>query len=477
MSETIVELDRSKSATAGAVGLNDGLIAAGRTVYNLGQGREQQDVPLDIQAAYGFAFVSYVVKYIRNMVPDFLSRGADILLGEEKFTPFPVSTKYNSDHGGDKEVRTVAAGWLNRFFGLEGDAGNTFVFQQLGRAVLKEAASTFRKVNCKADANDMVRRPLVLLPDSMWPMLSETMADFTPVEYDVNEDDQCDNMIEALFTALEPDPSREVLFYLNFPHNPTGRTMTPDELDRFITAIEKENEQRKSFGWAPITLALDTPYFHANPEAANDNDSLLQLGYERLKRNGSVPYFMIASGSKAFGTATPGLSFASLHDSLVKPFTAGITASIGGAYVPAFFEGVKKAFSKQYDASWLGHFRSIRTKYEQNRSYLVDAFKSVAGASIAHGNPGMTSLIELDEETFLNRQVTGKLKTWDIRTVNDLVEYLANEHSVVVVNNSSAKGSFLRVAQATTLDKGFRNGVDGLVAGLNTVAPAPRLAA
>lgn len=461
----IDEYDHTISATAAAVNIFNAIKKTGKA-YNLGQGREQQEPPLQIRMAYAIASLLYVGKSMKDIATRKLSR-AEAIAGLAE-----TSTEYNAKHGGDDEVKTVAAGWMKRFFGLEGNASNTFVFQQLGRAVLEKAASTIRTMQCIPDENGMVVQPLVFIPATCWPMLSQSFIDFKHEEYQVNDAPQDENILNAL---REDKSGRPVLLYLNFPHNPTGRIMSEEELQRLVEGVKELNRERAASGLPPITLLFDTPYFHANPENEEKGKSFLKMGYEVLKRAGDVPYFVVASGSKAFGTAKPGLTFASMHDMFVKPFGAAITASIGGAYSPRFFEGVKKAFSEKYDATWLKHFRSMREKYVQNFRYLAGLVsEKLTGFAPCEGNPGMTSLWELDTTKYFNKIVTGAKGTWLIQNVKDFVEYLANEHNTVVVDNSTPAGAFVRVAQAAVAnDNGFNGGARNLVAGCVVLEKAP----
>ena len=373
-------------------------------------------------------------------------------IGDLLKAPLTTSSKYSVTPGGSMELREAAGAWMSRFMGLPADAENTFVIQELGREGLG--------YGFKIGALDNEPGASAIVPDTRWPMIDEKLADerLGKLEYHVQRDGMAD-LIGGLIDGASKDVAA---CYLNFPHNPTGMHISVEENKKIMDVLDKANE-----GGRKIIRIDDIPYFGGCPQ--NDSAPYLQTGYDGvLSRESKTKWMAVMSFSKAFGTASPGLTVMVVHPDMAKDIYMRLYRACGLAFVPAFFDNVAQIFAPENDQEVLKHFAWFHEKYSTNRQVMVDTF----GDMVLEGDAGMTSLIRVPADVF-GKAVTcsdGEVRT--MNDLNDIIEFLGNE-GVITVNNGK---DLLRIAQAAHPDK-FKEGVERLKAALDKILQSPCAAA
>ena len=155
---------------------------------------------------------------------------------------------------------------------------------------------------------------------------------------------------------------------------------------------------------------------------------------------------MPVSASKFFGTAEPGFTMIATHAAYAKPLAARLmrrSASASSHLISALW----RQPCRPNDTTVLDHFAKLRAKYIANRG----ALKTALGPAVVDGDPGMTALVTIDPQDFEGRLLPGRDgRHFPIDDLNDAIEYLANRHGVITVNNGmdSAGRALLRLAAA-----------------------------
>ena len=96
--------------------------------------------------------------------------------------------------------------------------------------------------------------------------------------------------------------------------------------------------------------------------------------------------------------------------------------------------------------------------------------------AVVDGDPGMTALVTIDPQDFEGRLLPGRGdELFPIHDLNDAIEYLANRHGVITVNNGmdSAGRALLRLAAAEE-PANYAKGIAQLAAGFSEMREAPR---
>ncbi len=434
-------LNRGISPTTASTQLNRNLLSASRKSYNLGQGAETEK-PDAVYAAIeprtidgdGFSHV-------------YPKRGV----------------------GGSERAKKSAAGKVNRYFGTNVDAGHVFVLPTQGRAVLK-AAITAQNGLADEGAQELG------IPQYHWPMydgMIRSARGSSASEYpnpgpDGDFSSQTFSGVDALQGII-----------VNGQHNPTGKIYPLSWHVGFMDYVETVNKQRVSESKKPIMVMYDMPYFHtleANPDADIEagecyyQDAGLK---EAMEKAGDTPFIGIIPGTKAWGTANPGMTIVVMNDAAKKILEQELMQSFGLAGLDEYFEYIADFLGPEFDQPLLEHEAKLRNKYKANNVALQNGLEDGNVVSLVDGDAGMTSLLELDLDYFYGKTVHGDVTgDYEISDMNDIVEFLALNYGVVTVNNGKREGKgYLRLANALGPEK-YAEAVPLLCEGLNEITHA-----
>jgi DNA-binding transcriptional MocR family regulator len=160
------------------------------------------------------------------------------------------------------------------------------------------------------------------------------------------------------------------------------------------------------------------------------------------------------------------------HAAYAKALSARLMRSVGIGFFSPYFRALTATLQAGNDTVVLDHFATLRAKYTANRNALETAL----GTAVVDGDPGMTALVTIDPQDFEGRLLPGRGEShFPIDDLNDAIEYLANRHGVITVNNGmdSTGRALLRLAAAEE-PANYRQGIDRLVAGFTEMREAPR---
>jgi aspartate/methionine/tyrosine aminotransferase len=262
--------------------------------------------------------------------------------------------------------------------------------------------------------------------------------------------------------------------YVNSPHNPTGTRLSKQEFDQIFAGLNEYNsgEHLKRRQGRKIGLIMDNPYPHAAPEVVrSENQKGLDTGLDSFRQDQVTPWIMPVSGSKFFGTAEPGFTMIAVHSTYAKLLAARLIRSVGIGFFSPFFRALTAVLQAENDDTVLNHFARLREKYIANRA----ALEKVLGKSVVDGDAGMTALVKISSDDYLGRTMTTHDGlAFPINDLNDVIEYLANKHGVIAVNNGIDESglALLRLAAAEE-PANYEQGVNRLAAALNELRMTP----
>lgn len=436
--KTWVALNRGVSPTTASTSLYNSLIAAGAAPVNLGQGREIVELPL-LQGLTIEAFERAI-------------KGGKLL-----------HSKYGSP---SDELNAACAAWLQRIMNVDTAKDTTFTIENQGRGGL------YLAFHLLASLAGFPKDGRIAVPDTSWPMVGDQLVDFQlkPAVYAMARGRYADE----IRARLDAHGDTMVGVYVNSPHNPTGTLLTKADFERIFAVLNEANtgaalERR---GGRKIGLIMDNPYPHAAPEITRGGQRGLDTGLDAFRQDQPTPWFMPVSASKFFGTAEPGFTMIATHAAYAKPLGARLMRSIGIGFFSPYFRALAATLQPANDGAVLDHFAALRGKYAANRATLEKAL----GAAVVDGDAGMTALVTIDPQDYEGRLLhRHDGSEFPIDDLNDLVEYLANRHGVITVNNGvNASGHALLRLAAAEEPPNYRNGIERLAAGLTEVRGAPR---
>lgn len=421
-------LARDVTPTKAATDIFNEMASAGKTAVNLGQGREIVQLP-------------------------FLEQ----LLAQRSMS---ISSKYNPSPA---DFTALCADWLSRHMGIDAEAACTFPMSGLGREGLDKVLHWTQK------QAGFPKNAKVLVPDTAWPVVDNLLDDYGlgSETYDMSPG----NLVSSITTAVRIDPD-VMAIYLNSPHNPTGTVISHDELAQIMDTLDVINAARPE--GRRITVILDNPYFHAAPQNQEAGKPSLDCGFEDIfTADRATPWATVQSFSKAFGMASPGFSIVATHPDVAKGLNARFTRTSLLGFSTEMYESLSEALSPENDDKVLGHFQALHDKYVANRA----ALEQELGDYVVPGAAGMTALVKLDAATFLDRRVKDlNGQDFDLNDLNDVIEWLANKHEVVTVNNGiDSRGNLLLRLAAAAEPETYETGIKSLKAGLETIETAPRI--
>ena len=428
-----IPLDRSISPTTAATNLYNALAKTAPHTVNLGQGRETTE----------FAFANRKIQEHKAK-------------GQEK----ELDSKYQGPH---ELLRARAAEWFAGIMGIDAKPDTTFPVSLLGRKVLDTAL-----VVLKSQARHPAKSA-VLIPDTSWPMVPDLLRDhgIKGVTYAMERGRYADNILAALEGA-QAQKANVVAIYINSPHNPTGQILTRADFEEIFSRLDAINAQRRRQCRPPIAILCDNPYFHACAQAKDTGR--LDAGMEPFQKR-ETPWIVAFSFSKAFGSATPGFSAAVCSDDLKAAVSARMMReSTAISYDKRFYDAMADALQMGHAPLALAHFSNVRKKYIVNRATL-----ETIGLPVVDGDPGMTALVKLHPSEYCGAQVRqhdGSPMT--IEDLNDVIEYAANKHGIVAVNNGvdPQTGEWLLRLAAAEKPERYAQGVVNLKAALDELRAA-----
>jgi len=436
--ENWIPLDRDASPTTASTNLYNALVAAGAKPVNLGQGREIVELPL-LQKLTIEAFEQAI-------------KGGRL-----------INSKYGTPSA---ELNAASAAWLKRIMNVDTSKDTTFTIENQGRGGLYAA---FHLMASLAGFRNDGR---VVVPDTSWPMVSDQLNDFQlkPALYTMARGRYADN----IRAQLEAHGDAVVGVYVNSPHNPTGTLLARADFEQIFAVLNAANSPAalERRGGRKIGLVMDNPYPHAAPEITRAGQRGLDTGLDSFRQDQATPWIMPVSASKFFGTAEPGFTMIATHAAYAKPLAARLMRSVGIGFFSPYFRALAATLQAANDTTVLDHFAKLRAKYIANRSSL----KTALGPAVVDGDPGMTALVTIDPQDFEGRLLAGRGdELFPIDDLNDAIEYLANRHGVITVNNGldTAGRALLRLAAAEE-PANYKDGIERLAAGFGEMRQAPR---
>jgi histidinol-phosphate aminotransferase len=176
--------------------------------------------------------------------------------------------------------------------------------------------------------------------------------------------------VKGLLAAVDSDTK---VFYLVNPNNPTGTTLSYDEMKSIADALPKN-----------VLFFIDEAYIHFLPDGRNGID-LLKEGYDNV--------FVTRTFSKVYGLAGLRIGYGIGHPDVIKKvstfqYTLMNTAGYGGAIAALDdHEHVKK---------FVDHAKTCKTFYEKELTAL--GLKYITGAS-----PLLMVEVNEDSEAFVEK--------------------------------------------------------------------------
>ena len=433
-----IPLNRDTSPTTAATNLYNGLIAAHAKPINLGQGREIVELPL-------------------------LQRLTIEAFGEAIEGGKLLHSKYGVP---SVELNAASAAWLRRIMNVDTTGDTTFTLENQGRGGLYAA------FHLLASLAGFPKDGRIVVPDTSWPMVCDQLEDFQlkPAFYTMARGRYADE----IRARLEADGDAIVGVYVNSPHNPTGTLLTEADFERIFTVLNEANSgaalERR--GGRKIGLIMDNPYPHAASEIMRGGQRGLDTGLDSFRQDQPTPWIMPVSASKFFGTAEPGFTMIATHATYAKPLAARLMRSVGIGFFSPYFRALTATLDAANDTTVLDHFAQLRAKYAANRATLERAL----GATVVDGDPGMTALVTIDAQDYEGRRLhRHNGRDFPIDDLNDVIEYLANRHGVITVNNGfNRTGRALLRLAAAEQPANYQKGIERLAAGLREIRAAPR---
>lgn len=373
-----------------------------------------------------------------------------------------ASPTYNTDVGGPPQIRQAASDWAERFLGIS--AKNAFVLQADGRDVLNHSMhiAAFDAVEARAES-------FMITPDTSWPMIEESARDnhMRVINHTLGRGSLLGSIKQAIpqdFNSSSKATTQTIsAVYVNTPHNPTGLNLSGETIRELAQSMPE---------LAPgAMLIVDMPYFAACEQ--RKEPPYLKTGFEGVLDPASeTPWAVAISFSKAFGTAQPGLTVLVCSDNLKQKFQARLARNNGVSYMPEFFESVAKAMNPGNDRNVLEHFDAQRKKYGVNRTMAKGILAGHLG--MIDGDPNMTGLFEVSKDLIGSQGQCFDGVTRQIDDTKALVEYLANEAGVVVVDNSVQGRNLIRLAFREDDPAVMQKGLSALAKALQKLgAPTP----
>jgi aspartate/methionine/tyrosine aminotransferase len=436
--ENWISLDRDASPTTASTNLYNALVAAGAKPVNLGQGREIVELPL-LQKLTIEAFEQAI-------------KGGKL-----------VNSKYGTP---STELNGASAAWLKRIMNVDTTKDTTFTIENQGRGGLYAA------FHLMASLAGFRKDGRVVVPDTSWPMVSDQLNDFQlkPAPYTMARGRYADH----IRAQIEAHGDAVVGVYVNSPHNPTGTLLTKADFEQIFAVLNAANSgaalERR--GARKIGLVMDNPYPHAAPEIMRGSQRGLDTGLDSFRQDQATPWIMPVSASKFFGTAEPGFTMIAAHAAYAKLLAARLMRSVGIGFFSPYFRALAATLQATNDSAVLDHFAGLRAKYIANRTSLETALDT----AVVDGDPGMTALVTIDPQDFEGRLLPGRDgRHFPIDDLNDAIEYLANRHGVITVNNGidAAGHALLRLAAAEE-PANYKKGIECLATGFDEMREAPR---
>jgi aspartate/methionine/tyrosine aminotransferase len=436
--ENWIPLDREASPTTASTNLYNALVAAGARPVNLGQGREIVEMSL---------LQRLTIEAFEQAIKD----------GRL------INSKYGSPSA---ELNFASAAWLKRVMNIDTTKDTTFTIENQGRGGLYAA------FHLMASLAGFRKDGRIVVPDTSWPMVSDQLNDFQlrPAFYNMTRGRYADH----IRAQLETHGDAVVGVYVNSPHNPTGTLLTKIDFEQIFAVLNAVNSgaalDRR--GGRKIGLVMDNPYPHAAPEILRGVQRGLDTGLDSFRQDQATPWIMPVSASKFFGTAEPGFTMIATHAAYARLLSARLMRSVGIGFFSPYFRALTATLQTVNDIAVLDHFAALRAKYVANRA----ALEAALGTAVVDGDPGMTGLVTIDPLDFEGRLLPSRDEgVFPIDDLNDAIEYLANRHGVITVNNGmdSAGCALLRLAAAEE-PAIYRKGIERLVAGSSEMRAAPR---
>jgi aspartate/methionine/tyrosine aminotransferase len=391
------------------------------------------------------------------------------ILNQPQLT-FTSGTYDKPGMGRGPDLIRSAAAYASRWYGIPATEKNTLAYNANGRTGLVKGHMIMRE---RADNYPHVTsHPQLLMAGRYWPMNDKQVKSYQIkiVTYDLQRHRQ----VDAINDHFEQDLDCHTQGLVIVPQdNPTGLVWgRGDMLDTF-DMVEDRNRFRHKNGLPPIRLTIDMPYSMACTQGESDDSCHLNAGLDCLVDRDDIitPWDVVISFSKSYAMASPGFYLHITHPKYAAQFRNAANASHGSGMNAAFAKQMAEILQPKYDDEALEHFGNLRGKYVQNRAVTEEVFAGM----VVDGDPNIPAVIEFSED-FLGRQVKSERfegVIHNIRSANDFVQFAADEHNVIIVNNGDNNGRpNFRVSQSPRPNE-FRRGITSVRNAHDAVMKAP----
>ncbi len=337
------------------------------------------------------------------------------------------------------DARDAMADFAVNFLGLPATRSNTFLLETNGRVELGHA---FMMANRQANLAHL--SAVSLVPRLRWPMVDNKADDHLTrdlLTYEMDSGDLAKELGRVLVEGASAERKEAGLvttsIYTNVPHNPTGYRSNQKEMQNVISMLSAHN-QKSEYG---VLLIDDNPYF-ANLEQ-KDEGAFLKSPFEGVQMDDGVPSIHVISFSKALGTAGGGLTGVVITDTkLASTYDSFIATDVGPSFDKANFQNFAALMQETNYPDLRAHFASLHDKYERNHAVIVDKL----GQHLLSGEAGMVCTIKVPSDA-LNKLIDGvDGAKHEITNARKVAEYIANQHGVMVVDQSVGQDAYLRLA-------------------------------
>lgn len=381
-----------------------------------------------------------------------------------------------------KPLNESGAQFFRRMLGVPAHKDNTLVGMNLGRGPLYTWAANLMRAQ--------IPNAAIFVPKSGWPMYADELEGFILIPYDQSAPaEEIAAFIERTCKERKVTP---LGFLGNWPHNPTGVQQTnlapifeatdrinsdPEQIARRTRKFTDPIQRVTRIVSRKLSVFLDNAYYHVSPIRTlmlrGNDDHYLETGYETLDPKSVTPWVVGISGSKALGTAEPGLFFAVCSDNQIGAMRKEhLAVGFQQSGATDYFNNVSKALNKTNDPLWLNRFRERRATYAENKAAMDGAFAE----AVVPGGVNLVGLYRFPAADLMGKRLVDiRGETIVTNRISDIVQAGGNAVGIVVVDNGFDEqgNAQLRVAFPSDPDE-FAAGVPMYRRFIDHIKAAPR---
>lgn len=352
-----------------------------------------------------------------------------------------------------KDLNESGAEFYRRMTGVPATKSNTLVGMNLGRGPLYTWATHLMRAQ--------IPNAAIFVPKVAWPMYADILKGFVLIPYDPSAPmEETAALMKTYTDNTTPGAPVPVGAVGNWPENPTGAQQTDfvplfdfaNEVntDEAQIALRKNRVAGQTLS-RPFSLFFDNAYYHVCPirtrTLRDENDHYLETGYEALDPQSVTPWVAAFSGSKALGTAQPGLFFAVYSDNLIADMrTEHQAIGFQQSGSTDYFNNVSKALRPGNDPMWINRWEGQFTTYDANKRPMDAAFPD----NVVPGGVNLVGLYQFPVEDLMGKRLVDiRGETIVTNRPSDIVQAGGNAVGITVVENGldeTGKQVYLRVA-------------------------------